>query len=189
MSINKRKRTSDCQEILEELKLFITEKFLEQKQQLDAIEEKLKSVKTKLGLLTEVTPSRVKEQRPARANAFLAPRRSHKLANDRTIISEFIKGQLTDLNDSEIQNIMKFLSEVALGACNEFEADHVSEATKPWGSLTSQHQMEMCSRMFRKVTSENHSLSFIGDCVHLWPCKWLIQSKWTNKTKYNRSKR
>jgi hypothetical protein len=156
---------------------------------LGTIEERIKGIEAKIESLAQVTTVQANEQRTARVIVFPAPKRTHKPATDLAIIFGFIKHELADLDNSKIQGIMKLLGEVALSACNAFETDHEPEAAKPRGSLTSQYQMEMCAMMFRELTLENDRLSFIGDYVHLWPCKWMIQSKWTNKTKYTRSRK
>jgi hypothetical protein len=148
MSNNKRKRTAEPRDLVGDLKLFITEKFREQKQQLDTIEERVKNIEAKIESLAQVGTIRAIEQSTAKVNVFPALKRTHKLATDLDIIRGFIKDQLADLDDSEIQNIMKLLGEVALSACSAFEADHEPEAAKPWGSLKSQPKWKYARRCF-----------------------------------------
>lgn len=54
----------------------------------------------------------------------------HKLATDLHIIFGFVIDEITDLDDREIQNIMRLLGEVSLTACNAFESDHGPLAAK-----------------------------------------------------------
>lgn len=96
-------------------------------------------------------------------------------------------GAMEDVTPEDLHGMMQTLKSSAHKACASFaSANNGANALKPWKSLSGMDELAISQLMLEVACRKDHRMDFLSNCVRQWPCIYLIQPKWTNRTKYAR---
>jgi hypothetical protein len=157
----------------------IMEKLDELKERIDALEENGRSIATPS---QEIEPDSISEPIVVKGKS------------EKDYIQDLLKTEFPEETKEELQTMFDILDSSVKHACQEYSLrtendSNITNGTKMWKEINGNTKLTLFRVMIENAVKENHKLSFIYRCVHLWPCEYLCQPRWSNMSNYRRRKR
>lgn len=116
--------------------------------------------------------------------------KKQRRVNSKVYIQCFLKEHLKEPvpNDEDISSLMGILDQEAFSSVLTFAQQNPEAACKSWRQLSSLNKLSMIQSALQQSIASDERLAIINKCVRFWPCEFLVQEKWTNRSKYNRKK-
>jgi hypothetical protein len=77
----------------------------------------------------------------------------------------------------------------ALNACRVFAARHEDSDVRYWGVLNGVEQLNMLETMQAELIGVDPRLVFFENFIRLWPLEFVLQSRWTQRSRRARNTR
>jgi hypothetical protein len=104
-------------------------------------------------------------------------------------VREVIQNNLNDANDQAIDAIIRTMRTAALNACRVFAARHEDSDVRYWGVLNGVEQLNMLETMQAELIGVDPRLVFFENFIRLWPLEFVLQPRWTQRSRRARNTR
>jgi hypothetical protein len=104
--------------------------------------------------------------------------RAKKLA-----VMTHIRNNIEGIEQDDINSILDGIGRSALSACRAFAGRSEENSVRGWGQLTGGEQLNLCETMYQELIHDDPRLTFFHQCTRLWPMEFIVQPKWTQKSK------
>jgi hypothetical protein len=105
-----------------------------------------------------------------------------------TQILDLFKEEYGELTDDERTQMLETLLKAAKLACQSVGFDE-EKIDLPWKALGRGDKLTMLQLTLDEAKAADNRLQFLQRCTRLWACEYVVQPKWSSKSKYNRRER
>jgi hypothetical protein len=78
---------------------------------------------------------------------------------------------------------MQSMGRAVLNACRAFAVRHPEDETRGWGNLNGIEQLSILETMNEELIRVNPRFVFFENYVRLWPLEFILQPKWTQRSR------